>query len=188
MPQQYAFTIGGESIQFRAEDGWFRADKGGVETWHQPDALTIWTADELAAHDIVRTEVPASPMTVEEFGVLVNAMRDARISGGMTYLNKRFQTRATDRENIVGMADLARDAIAAGALPDDYRWLDPDEDFEWILEDNTTLKMDAHQVVGLKMRGIAFKSATTRHAFGLKRDAETLGDLRSYDLKTGWPE
>lgn len=183
----YAFTIGGEPIQFRADDH-FRADVDGVETWHPRVALTIWTDGELAMHDIVKVEVPVPPMTAEEFGVLVNATRDARISGGMTYLNKRFQTRATDRENIVGMADLARDAIAAGAQPDDYRWLDPDEDFEWILEDNTTLKMDAHQVVGLKMRGIAFKSATTRHAFGLKRDAETLGDLRSYDLKTGWPE
>lgn len=61
----YAFTIGGEPISFRADDH-FRADVDGVETWHPRAALTIWSDDELTARDIVKVEVPPPTPSIEQ--------------------------------------------------------------------------------------------------------------------------
>lgn len=70
---QYAFTLGGEPILFRPEDGMFRADVDGVETWHDRDALMIWSDDERAARGIVRIEVPAQvPSIAERLDILAS--------------------------------------------------------------------------------------------------------------------
>ncbi|HEY1071514.1 hypothetical protein [Brevundimonas sp.] len=76
----YAFTIGGEPIQFRGADDHFRADVDGVETWHPRAALTIWGDEERSALSIVRTEIPAPLPTVEVLCALIDAERDRRMA------------------------------------------------------------------------------------------------------------
>jgi hypothetical protein len=59
----------------------------------------------------------------------------------------QYQSRATDRENIAGAAQLGFMALVAGAQPGDLRWASADSDFRWIAADNSTVAMDAHTVV-----------------------------------------
>lgn len=60
---EQVYTMDGEAIQFRGSDDHFRADVGGVETWHPRAALTIWSDEELTAFGIVRTAIETPPPT-----------------------------------------------------------------------------------------------------------------------------
>lgn len=77
----------------------------------------------------------------------VDAERDRRIDAGVQFQGVMYQSRATDRENISGAAQLGFMAVVAGAQLDDLRWSDPDEDFQWIAADNSLVPMDAQTVV-----------------------------------------
>lgn len=77
----------------------------------------------------------------------VDAERDRRIDAGVEFQGVRFQSRATDRENIAGAAQLGFMAVVAGAQAGDLRWSKPDQDFEWIASDNSLVPMDAPTVV-----------------------------------------
>ncbi|MGE7994462.1 hypothetical protein ACQKPE_26510 [Pseudomonas sp. NPDC089554] len=77
----------------------------------------------------------------------VDAERDRRIDSGIVFQGVMFQSRATDRENIAGAAQLGFMAMMSGAQPDDLRWSDPSEDFVWIASDNSLVPMDAQTVV-----------------------------------------
>ncbi|BBT40868.1 DUF4376 domain-containing protein [Pseudomonas putida] len=77
----------------------------------------------------------------------VDAERDRRIDAGVTFQNVLFQSRATDRENIAGAAQLGFVAVVAGAQVGDLRWSDPNNDFTWIAADNSLVPMDAPTVV-----------------------------------------
>lgn len=77
----------------------------------------------------------------------VDAERDRRIDAGVNFRGDLFQSRATDRENIAGAAQLGFMAVVAGAQAGDLRWSDPDEDFTWIATDNSLVPMDALTVV-----------------------------------------
>ncbi|MEQ7921129.1 hypothetical protein ABQX22_18170 [Xanthomonas sp. WHRI 1810A] len=77
----------------------------------------------------------------------VDAERDRRIDAGVTFNGVLYQSRGGDRENISGSAQLAFMAIVMGAKAGDLRWSDPDEDFEWIADDNSRVPMDAQTVV-----------------------------------------
>ena len=77
----------------------------------------------------------------------VDAERDRRIDAGVLFRDVMYQSRATDRENISGAAQLGFMAVVGGAQPGDLRWSDPDQDFEWIAADNSLVPMDAQTVV-----------------------------------------
>lgn len=77
----------------------------------------------------------------------VDVERDRRIDAGVEFSGVLYQSRAGDRENIAGSAQLAFMAIVGGAQPNDLRWSDPAEDFFWIAADNSRVPMDAHTVV-----------------------------------------
>lgn len=77
----------------------------------------------------------------------VDAERDRRIDGGIEFQGVKFQSRTTDRENILGAAQLAFMAAMQGAQPGDLRWSNPDQDFIWIASDNSQVPMDAQTVV-----------------------------------------
>lgn len=81
--------------------------------------------------------------------VLIDTERDRRIDAGVVFQGVKFQSRATDRENIAGAAQLGFMAVVAGAQPGDLRWSDPDQDFTWIASDNSLVPMDAHTAVAL---------------------------------------
>jgi hypothetical protein len=98
----------------------------------------------------------------------INRTRDERIEGGFTHNGATFQSRQSDRENIIGMGLAAVAAIGAGAQPDDLQWAIPGQDFAWITADNRLVPLDAFGMVALYQRGVAFKAAQTFYARGLK--------------------
>lgn len=107
---------------------------------------------------IVGTFANAQPGLAEEWldGALpvlppgpadIDRERDRRIDAGVDYQGVMFQSRATDRENIAGAAQLAFMAVVGGAQIGDLRWSDAGQDFVWIASDNSLVPMDAQTVV-----------------------------------------
>lgn len=137
------------------------ASDGQPPVWRQEAAGAVLeqfdlTMEELLAECEAAGIVPQvpEPPAIAAFGaesLISYAMsrRDALIDGGVIFGGVAYQTRPTDRENIIGAALMASLALAAGAQPGDYRWADPDADFEWIAMDNSKVQMDALTVIEL---------------------------------------
>lgn len=130
---------------------------------------------------------PAIPDVVRDLCVLIDRERDRRIDGGFAFAGARFQSRPSDRENIMGAAQLGMAWMGAGGDPDTLRWSNPAADFAWITEDNTTMPMSASAVVALFQAGVAFKSALTFFARDLKDAVIAAADPSSIDIEAGWP-
>lgn len=118
----------------------------------------------------------------------IDRMRDRRIDGGFTWRGMRFQSRQSDRENIIGAAHLASLFIANGGNPESLRWASPDSDFEWILADNGRTTMSAMDVIDLMQAGVTFKAAQTFYARALKDAVYAAEDPTSVNITDGWPE
>lgn len=116
----------------------FAYEADGNQDEFIPDGLTAMSEQEVNAH--------LNPITVPT-GADVDAERDHRIDAGVEFQGVMFQSRATDRENIAGAAQLGFMAIVGGAQAGDLRWSNPDQDFAWIASDNSLVPMDAHTVV-----------------------------------------
>lgn len=151
-----------------------------------------WPRDELALEGFT-WEDPATPeppellpLTVEEMCAEVDMNRDARIEGGFMFAGHRFQSRPSDRENIMGAAQLAIAAMAQGATAGNLRWANPDQDFVWITADNDLFAMDAPTTLGLFQTGVAFKSRMTFYARALKDALLTAEDPHAIDRDAGW--
>lgn len=110
--------------------------------------------------------------------------RDRRIDAGIEFQGVMFQSRATDRENIAGAAQLGFMAVVAGAQSGDLRWSSPDADFTWIASDNTLVPMDAQTVV-------AFGKAAAERKQALIFAARQLKDMQpipvDYADDKWWP-
>lgn len=130
---------------------------------------------------------PEMPDVVRDLCVLIDRERDRRIDGGFAFAGARFQSRPSDRENIMGAAQLGMAWMGAGGDPDTLRWSNPAADFAWITEDNTTMPMSASAVVALFQAGVAFKSALTFFARDLKDAVIAAADPSSIDIEAGWP-
>lgn len=124
----------------------------------------------------------------------INAQRDALINGGFAFTVDgqvhSFQSRQSDRENIATMGMLAQLAVAGGAEADDYRWHGGDADFVWITADNDLVTLDAQEMAALFAAGVAFKSAKTFYARGLKDAvlaAANTAAVLAVDAETPWP-
>jgi len=124
------------------------------------------------------------PAPIVVTGDMVDAERDRRIEAGMVYNGQRFQTRAQDRENMVGACTWALRAIMLGAEPGDYYWHGGESPFVWIAEDNSTQQFDAQTLFDLGQRMAAHKQA---HIFA----ARALKDLDpippDYTADNYWP-
>lgn len=88
----------------------------------------------------------------------VTRERDRRIAAGFTFDGKLFQSRQTDRENIMGNAQLAFMAVAGGAEAGNLRWADASSDFSWIAADNTLVPMDAPTMLAFAKASAAQKA------------------------------
>lgn len=118
----------------------------------------------------------------------IDKIRDTRIDSGFAWNGMHFQSRPSDRENIMGASALAMAYIGAGGSPDETKWADPENDFEWILEDNGRTVLSAGAVVALFQAGVAFKSAQTFYARALKDAIAEADDPSTVDIINGWPE
>lgn len=151
----------------------FEAD--GSQDEFIPAGLTQLTDAEVEAH-----LNPVIPLTATD----IDAERDRRIDAGIEFQGVTFQSRATDRENIAGAAQLAFMAVVAGAQAGDLRWSNADADFSWIASDNSLVPMDAQTVV-------AFGKAAAERKQALIFAARQLKDMESipadYADDTWWP-
>lgn len=175
----YTYTRNGEPIPF----GPFISN----EVEHPAVALTIWSDPELAAHGIVRTEVPTPQPTAAEICREIDNERDARIDGGFTFGAHTYQSRTSDRENVMGAAQLALAYLGAGGDPSSLRWANPDDDFVWIAADNQTVPLTAADVVALFQAGVAFKSALTFYARAMKDAVIASEEPASVEWRDNWP-
>lgn len=142
--------------------------------------MRTWSIDHISDAELVAALVAA-----------INTRRDQLIQGDFLFDGDLYQSRPDDQVNIQGMGVQAQLAIAAGALEGDLRWADPDQDFAFILSDNSTRLMDAQTMAALFQTGIAFKSALIHTARAMKDwildPARTRAELLAYDLTAGWP-
>lgn len=130
---------------------------------------------------------PAIPDMVRDLCVQIDRERDRRIEGGLVFRGARFQTRQSDRENIMGAERLASTWLSEGGDPDTLRWADPNTDYGWIVEDNSTVPMSASDIIALFQAGVAFKAALSFFARALKDAVITAADPASIDIEAGWP-
>jgi hypothetical protein len=114
----------------------------------------------------------------------IDAERDRRIDGGVTFNGVRFQTGPADRENVAGATQLATLAVMAGAQAGNLRWHGGASDFAWIAEDNSIVTMDAQTVIAFGQAVAAHKSAHIFAARALK-DADPIP--AGYTSSEHWP-
>ncbi|WP_430251679.1 hypothetical protein [Neorhizobium sp. DAR64860/K0K1] len=113
---------------------------------------------------------------------LVDAERRRRLAIGIPHGAGRIQVRDGDRSFINLAMTAARLALDAGSKSGDYRWQDPERDFEWILSDNSRAAMDAQTVVEIGQRSLALISSLGITASNLKgriRGGEQIFDIRN---------
>lgn len=104
----------------------------------------------------------------------VDAERDRRIAAGFTFNGAMYQARPIpDLQNISGAANAATIAVINGAQEGDFRWADPDDDFEWIASDNTLVKMDAPRTIAFGQAALRWVDVNFKAARELK-DLETV--------------
>lgn len=116
----------------------------------------------------------------------VDAERDKRVSGGISFQGAVFQTRPDDRENIAGASTAALGAIVAGAKLNDYRWANPKTDFAWIDESNKDHLMDAHTMFEFGQAAMAWKQANIFAARAIK-DQLIAGKVFDITDNSLWP-
>lgn len=78
---------------------------------------------------------------------LIDAERDRRIAGGITFAGAVFQTDDTSRQRIEKARVSALTALQSGVQAGDLRWTGVGSDFFWIALDNTRVPMDAPTTV-----------------------------------------
>lgn len=151
---RYANEVGGILLDYETSEGSLYLDSGDLY-----DRAVSGEFGEVSPF----TSGPFQPTPSD-----VDRERDRRIDGGFTFNGTRFQTRPQDRDNIAGASTAALAAIVSGAQPGDLRWADPDSDFVWIAEDNTTVAMDAQTTLAFGQAAMQYKSALIFAARALK--------------------
>lgn len=147
-----------------------------------------WPHDHLIALGLEWVEIEPPTPTTDDVCRQIDAERDRRIDGGFTFQGERLQSRPSDRENVMGAAQLAMGYLAAGGDPSSLRWADPDNDFVWITADNGTIPLTAPDTIAMFQAGVAFKSALTFYARAMKDAVIVAEDPSSVEWGEGWPE
>lgn len=140
------------------------------------------------ARSAIHSIATAEDNSIEGISKRIDKIRDTRIDSGFSWNGMRFQSRPSDRENIMGASALAMAYIGAGGDPTETKWADHENDFEWILEDNGRTTLSAGDVISLFQAGVAFKSAQTFYARSLKDALAEADDPSTVDIINGWPE
>jgi len=132
----------------------------------------------------------------EQMTARVNALRDAKINGGVVHEAVTYQSDARSRENILGVGLSAALALLLAKVdPASLRWSDGNRDFEFIAADNNRVKMTAPQAASLYRRSAKYKSDLMLHARALKDRIATAAksgthadlDAIEAEMETGWP-
>ena len=120
--------------------------------------------------------IDPTPSPAEALAALreaINAERDRRLRGTMTFQGHIFGVDQVSLQRITGAATLAGFAIAAGAQPGDLRWHGGTADFGWIAADNALVPMDAQTCFAFGQAAAANEAAHVFAARALK-DADPI--------------
>lgn len=161
------------------------SDESSGSTYPDGLPLTLYRCLSMARSAIPAFAPPED--TVELIVSKINAERDRRIDGGFVWNGISFQSRPSDRENIMGAAQLAMAYLGAGGDPLSLRWADPEADFVWIAADNKTVPMTAADVCALFQAGVEFKSALTFCARAMKDAVIAAEEPASVPWRDNWP-
>jgi len=142
----------------------------GLTREPRPNADHAWLGEQWTLDPVLQSANAVAARKLLQADI--DAERDLRIDAGVEFGGVTFQSRATDRENIAGAAQLGFMAMVAGAQPGDLRWSSPDQDFAWIATDNSLVPMDAQTVV-------AFGKAAAERKQTLIFAARQLKDMQS---------
>lgn len=173
------WTLNGEPAPRDPGNGWLLIDG----TQYPPE----WPREELEALGLTWVEPELPEPTAEEICREIDSERDARIDGGFTFGAHTYQSRPSDRENVMGAAQLALAYLGGGGDPSSLRWANPDADFVWIAADNQTVPLTAPEVVALFQAGVAFKSALTFYARAMKDAVIAAENPSSVLWQDSWP-
>ncbi len=114
----------------------------------------------------------------------INTERDRRLLLGFTYGGNPYDFDPTSKIRISGAGTLAGFAVAAGAPEGYLYWHGGVDAFSWILQNNETAQLDAHQMFALAQYAAQWES---RHVFA----ARVLKDLdpipANYSDNSYWP-
>jgi hypothetical protein len=111
---------------------------------------------------------PAPPQPVDPI-IAVNIERDRRITAGVTFGGKLFQTDERSMRRIGDAARQASAAIANGVQANNLRWHGGETDFAFTAADNTSVNMDAPTMEALG-------NAVNAHELKLIEKARALKD------------
>lgn len=116
---------------------------------------------------------------------LVNLEAARRVAQGFTVPSVGdFDCDAVALSRITGAATLAGFAMASGSLAGDYLWHGGATPFQWILQDNTTVSLDAPTMFAV---GQAAANWESDHIFA-GRALKDLPELPlDYEADTHWP-
>lgn len=109
----------------------------------------------------------------------VNARRDAAEEAGFTYMGKPFDSDSRSVQRINTAVQAAQVALAAAA---------PFE-LEWMCADNTTVTLDAQQMLGVPVALATHANAVHLNGRNLKdaiAAATTSAELAAIDIESGW--
>lgn len=143
---------------------------------------SIYSIETLQKKGWILCEPPVPPPgpTIEERRAFVisqmKSIRDSKMNGEFTYLNKQIQCRLTDRENIAGYMNLYNAGL----------WT-PGETFAWRCADNTWLPLDLQGFLGLAGRAAEFKLACYEKAWNLDAEINASDNPESIDISSDWP-
>lgn len=146
---------------------YFKDATGVVYAFESDGSQDEFIPAGLAPMSAAEIEEHLNPVTLPT-ALDVDIERDRRIDTGVEFQDVMFQSRATDRENIAGAAQLGFMAVVGGAQVSDLRWSNPDQDFTWIAADNSLVPMDAHTVVAFGKAAAERKQALIFSARQLK--------------------
>lgn len=184
------WTRNGEPIPFAP----FVTGEGAAEVEHPADALTNWSDLELAAHGIVRTEVPPPPPSVEQLCAAIDAERDRRMAldfshdfGATAALDdlgneieageRLLQMRPEDRANWQTLQGAALTAVVGGQ---------PNAILPMRAEDNWNIQTTALQVLGVLAEMTQLGSEMLFAGGALKSQQRAMYP-EVVDITTGWP-
>ena len=155
-----------------AQMGLYRVFAEPVPAGYNATSRSFVRVDGEVKQKLVLEEIPPTDAAV-------NAERNRRFDLGFEFDGVWFDSKAVDRENILGAAQLAFMAIVAGAQPGNLRWHGGTSDFVWIVADNSQMPMDAHTVIAMGKAAAAQKQKLIMVARWLKDQNPIPSDFRS---------
>lgn len=146
--------------------------------------LSLAQPEDLERFSIVPRDEP-DPPPPDPTSATINMERDRRLQS-LSFAGKSFDFcdgKGSDL-NIAGAGTLALAAIISGAQPGDLRWADPNADFLWVAQDNSSVPMDAQTTLAFAKTAAEWKAKHIYAARQLKNMSPIPAD---YADNARWP-